>query len=74
MIYELKSIFKKCFVDHFYGYCSVEALIAKMHTSIVLQRYLKTDVRPKSHNQVALSLKDTIQYIRIKAPLFIDLD
>jgi hypothetical protein len=49
VISELKSIYKKCSADHFLGYCSSAALVSKMQSSMMLERYSSVDVRPKTH-------------------------
>jgi hypothetical protein len=49
LVQELKSIFKKSFLDHFMGYCSVKGLIAKLEASLNLEKYMKILVRPKGN-------------------------
>ena len=73
-ISELKNMFKKAVTDHFLGYCSVKGLISKVESQIHFEKYMKMLVRPKSHYEPAITIKDTLQYMKKKAPYYIDLD
>ncbi len=41
---------------------------------MVIQKYSKTNVRPKNHYDLALTIKDVINYIKRKGASFVDLD
>ena len=74
MVAELKNIYKKCVTEQFICFSSVKGLALKIMSQLNFEKYMKMLVRPKSHYEPAITVKEAIQYMKKKAPYYVDLD